>query len=69
MEIMVNTYVEKIDGSRNLVNKAYLVFVAIDDDGNPIPVRPFVPATPEQEAEMLAAAGRRRIRLGSSTKV
>ncbi|MHB1453574.1 MAG: acyl-CoA thioesterase [Saccharofermentanales bacterium] len=68
MEIMVNTYVEKVDGSRTLINKAFLVFVAIDDDGNPIPVRPFVPATPEQEAEMRSAIERRRIRLGNSAK-
>lgn len=68
MEIMVNTYVEKVDGSRTLINKAFLVFVAIDDEGNPIPVRQFVPATPQQESEMLAAIGRRRIRLGNSAK-
>lgn len=68
MEIMVNTYVEKVDGARTLINKAFLVFVAIDDEGNPIPVRQFVPATPEQESEMQAAIGRRRIRLGNSAK-
>jgi acyl-CoA hydrolase len=66
MEIMVNTYVEKIDGSRVSVNKAYLVFVAIDDEGNPVPVRPFVPTTAEQEMEMRAAIERRKIRLGNT---
>ncbi len=64
MEVRVNTFVEKLDGTRSLVNKAYLVFVAIGEDGRPVPVRPFIPATPEEEVEMHAAAGRHSRRIG-----
>lgn len=63
MEISVNTFVEKLDGSTCLVNKAYLVFVAIDDDNNPVPVPKFIPSTPEEKIEYAAAELRRRNRL------
>lgn len=63
MEIKVYTYVEKLDGTKLLVNKAYLVFVAIDDDGNPIPVLPFVPNTDEEKKEWEAANTRKNVRL------
>lgn len=63
MEIKVYTYVEKLDGTKLLVNKAYLVFVAIDDDGNPIPVPPFVPKTDEEKKEWETANTRKNVRL------
>jgi len=66
MEIKVNTYVEKLDGTRYLVNKAYLVFVAIDDSGNPIPVIPYIPATAEEIKEFEEANCRKNIRLDES---
>lgn len=64
MEIRVNTFVEKLDGVQVLVNKAYLVFVAIDDNGNPIPVEPFIPETDEEKKEWTSAIERKKIRLG-----
>ncbi len=63
MEVRVLTYVEKNNGEKALVNKAYLVFVAIDDSGKPIPVPPFVPKTAEEKAEWQAAVKRKDIRL------
>lgn len=33
MEIRVDTYVEKIDGTRYPVNRAYLTLVAVDENG------------------------------------
>ncbi len=63
MEIRVLTYVEKLDGTKLLVNKAYLVFVAIDNKEHPIPVPPFVPKTEEEIAEWNNAVERKNIRL------
>ncbi len=62
MEVKVCTYVEKISGERKLINIAYLIFVAIDDDGRPVPVIPFTPTTYAEKAEHQAALERDRIR-------
>ena len=64
LEVRVDSYVEQLDGTRSRINRAYLVFVAIDDDGQPIPVRPFTPQTEAEIAEYEAAVRRRKIRLG-----
>ena len=65
MEVRVLTYVEKLDGTKILVNKAYLVFVAIDNNEKPIPVPPFVPLTDEEKKEWDGAVERKSIRLKS----
>ncbi len=38
MEVRVDTYVEELDGTRKSINRAYLVMVAVDGDGNPMEV-------------------------------
>lgn len=63
MEVRIDSYVEKADGSRQLVNQAYAVFVALDDNDQPVPVPPFTPQTEAERAEYEAAEERRRIRL------
>jgi uncharacterized protein (TIGR00369 family) len=45
------------------ISTAYFVFVAIDDAGRPTPVRPFVPATPEQRRRWEEAEERRAMRM------
>jgi len=45
------------------VSSAYLVFVAIDDDGKPIPVPPLIAETDEERRRMAAAKERRARRL------
>lgn len=62
IEVRVDTFVERLSGERQLVNLAYLVFVAIDGEGRPVPVPAFTPETPEEQAEYEAAAARRRER-------
>lgn len=64
MEVRVDSYVEKADGSRTKINEAYLVMVALDDDDKPTEVPALVPETEEEKAEMLAGAERRKNRLG-----
>ncbi len=63
LEVRVDSYVERLDGSRERVNRAYLVFVALDDQDNPRPVPPFTPETDAEKREYAAAEERRRIRL------
>ena len=50
LEVRVDTYVERLDGTRNPVNRAYVVFVALDEHDKPKPVPPFVPETDEEKA-------------------
>lgn len=64
LEVRVDSFVEQLDGTRALVNRAYAVFVALDEEDNPAPVPPFTPEGEEEEREYQAALERRRIRLG-----
>ncbi len=63
LEVRVDSYVERLDGSREPVNRAYVVYVALDDQDAPAPVPPFTPETEEEKREYAAALERRRIRL------
>ncbi len=62
MEICVKSYVERLSGKRELINSAYVVLVAIDEDGNPCPVPPLIPETSEECAQYEAAKHRRETR-------
>ena len=64
LEVRVDSFVEQLDGGRQLVNQAYVVYVAIDENGAPVPVPPFEPEGEEEEREYAAALRRREIRLG-----
>ena len=64
LEVRVDSYVEQLDGIRRRVNRAYVVFVAIDENDEPIAVPPFVPTTDVERREYDAALQRRKIRLG-----
>ena len=66
MEVRVDTFVEQLDGARQLVNRAYAVFVALAENDRPAAVPAFIPETDEEKAEYRAAEDRRRIRLGRS---
>ena len=63
LEVRVDSFVEHLDGSRKKINRAYMVFVAIDENDNPIPVPPFVPQSDDEKKEYAAALERRNIRL------
>ena len=63
VEVRVDSYVEQLDGTRKRVNRAYIVFVALDDQDNPVPVQPFVPKTDAERREYEAAEKRRAIRI------
>lgn len=61
MEVRVDTYVEYLDGSRQQVNRAYLVFVAMKDD-KPCPVPRLILETEEEQAEWEAGLRRDGLR-------
>ncbi len=64
MEVGVRVEAEDmLTGTVAHVASAYLVFVAIDDDGRPVPLTPLIAETPEEERRMAAAEARRANRL------
>ena len=62
MEVRVDSYVEALDGERKLVNTAYLVLVALDENNRPTPVPRLICETPTERAEWEAGEKRRRLR-------
>lgn len=63
MEVRVETYKENKGGERILINRAYLVMVAIDDEtGRPKPIPKLILETEEQKVEWEAAALRAELR-------
>jgi uncharacterized protein (TIGR00369 family) len=55
-----------LTGEVRRISTAYLVYVAIDDDGRPTPVRPLEVRTAEQHQRWQAAEARRSRRIRSS---
>ena len=62
MEVRVDTFSETLSGERTLINRAYLVMVALDEEEHPRPVPPLLPQTPEEEAEFHAGQRRSELR-------
>lgn len=58
MEVRVDTFVESLSGERKLVNRAYVVMVALDEQERPKRVPRIIPETEEERAEY--EAGKRR---------
>jgi acyl-CoA hydrolase len=63
LEVRVDSFAEPLSGTKRLINRAYLVFVALDDEGKPVPVPPFEPQTAEEKEEWNRALERRKHRL------
>lgn len=62
LEVRVETYVEHIDGSRTLINKAYVVLVALNENEKPTVVPVLVPETDEEIEEFDRGIKRRLLR-------
>jgi len=69
LEVRVDSYVESLEGTERLINHAYLVFVALDNEGKPAPIPPFVPSTEEEKQEWAEAEKRRAERLASKIRL
>lgn len=63
MEVRVDTYVEELNGSRELANRAYLVMVAMGEEEKPVPVPGLILETEEERREWRLGEERRRVRL------
>lgn len=62
IEVRVESFIEAND-EKKLINRAYLVYVALDENEKPTQVKPFVPETKAEKLEYFAALERRRQRL------
>ncbi len=62
MEVRVDTFVERLSGEKQLINRAYLVLVALDKQENPVPVPGLILETDEEKEEWQAALHRRELR-------
>ncbi len=62
MEVRVDTYVESLDGTRSVVNRAYLVLVALDGQGRPTPVPGLLLENESERAEWDAGERRQALR-------
>ena len=61
VEVRVDTYAEHLDGERNMINRAYVVMVALDKNETPVPVPSLCLENDEQKEEW--AAGEKRCQL------
>ncbi|MDR2742392.1 MAG: acyl-CoA thioesterase [Treponema sp.] len=68
LEVRVDSFVESLSGNERLINRAYLVFVALDGEGKPASVPAFIPQTGGEKEEWSQAAERRERRLLSRIK-
>lgn len=59
MDVCVKSFVEKLDGSRQLINSAYLTLVALDESGKPTPVPQLELESEEEKSEWARAKARR----------
>lgn len=62
MEVRVDTFVEHLDGKKELINQAYLVLVALDEKERPAPVPQLIIQTPEEKLEWEAGKKRSELR-------
>lgn len=51
MEICVKTYVEELSGQRRLINNAYVIMVALDENERPAPVPGLICETEEERRQ------------------
>lgn len=62
MEIKVDTFVEALNGDQRLINHAYLVLVALDENDKPTSVPALIIETEEEQAEWDAGIRRHNLR-------
>jgi len=63
MEVRVDSYIEKEDGTRHTINRAYLTVVSIDADNKPTPVvNRLIPENDTEKAEWQNAIRRMELR-------
>lgn len=64
MEVFIDVYVEDaVTGQKTKCNEAIFTFVAIDQNGAPLPVPPVIPETEEEKRRYEGALRRRQLSL------
>lgn len=58
MEVRVDAFTEALDGEKKLINTAYFIVVALDEDEHPVRVPRLICETDEERAEYAAAEQR-----------
>lgn len=59
MDICTKSYVEHLDGSRHLINSAYITMVALDENDRPVEVPQIEVETEDEKREYALAKARR----------
>jgi acyl-CoA hydrolase len=62
VEVRVDTYREELDGTRRMINRAYVVMVGIDQEGKPVEVPLLLVDTAVQKAEWESGIKRYELR-------
>lgn len=62
MEVRIDTYVEELDGTRRMINRAYEVMVALDENDNKVEVPGLIVETESEKAEWLGGEKRYALR-------
>lgn len=62
MEVRVDTFIENTQGMRKCINRAYIVMVAIDQEGNPVQVPELVLETENEKLEWQMGEKRYQLR-------
>ena len=62
MEVCVKTYIEKLNGKRELINRASLIMVALDENEKPTRIPQLLCETEEEEREFLEGCHRAQMR-------
>lgn len=62
MEVRVDTFVEALTGEQKMINRAYLVLVALDEEDKPVEVPKIMIQTEEERAEWEAGKLRNEYR-------
>jgi acyl-CoA hydrolase len=63
MEVCVDTYVESLSGTRNRINNAHFMMVALDENDKPVKVPRLKLQTEDEELAWQHGEERRRIRI------
>ena len=67
MEVRVDSFIDHF-GEKELINRAYVVYVALDENEKPSPVKEFIPENEEEEAEYAAAVERKILRMANGDR-
>ena len=62
MEVRIDSYTEKLDGTRRMINRAYFVMVATDENQHPIQVPGLIVEGINEKIEWEAAQKRQELR-------